>query len=1494
MKNRTILAGFVMLLMVLTTFAVIPASTTAAAAAAEDDVLYIAMQQDVPDYNNYNLGTNSVWKANVIGFGFESLSATDYDLKSVPLLAESWTFDEDTLEIVITLREGVLFHDGTPDDLTDNVEMTADDVVFSYLMAREGTTYSSNIANAFDIDENGIVNETELETCVVATDTYEVTMTMAHPFGQFFSSTLAVPIMPMVVWENYLTTDGIVDVTQSEVDMTWGTGAFYYADGVPNSYRVMKKFDGYWGKDFLTPAGWPTFPKVVDTLHYKIYSSIDTAILALQGGDVDYIAWAVTPGRVPALQSDPNIGLEYMSDSGYFYLAFNMKREPMNNLTFRQAISHLIDKDQIVDVYMGGFGQAGSAAVPPYFGEWFNPAVTKYSFDVAIAAGLLDDAGYTDENADGWRDMPDGSLMEKITLLTPPADYDPIRIRAGQMLATNMRDAGINVEAKPIDFNTLVAKVNTFDYQMLELGWRFTGYTECVSLLFDIYGPLEGSNSWAFWSETNPNPYYSEVGGVSTLADEATQAYADEFLALEEDARASFDTTEQINLVKQGQEIIADAIPCNVLYYRTNVEAHNKVWTNWTVFSGSLINAYCFCVLEYASAGTSGGGAVTTSLSAGLTMSEKVRCGESVAATVKAINNLGAPVSGATVEVTLGSDAISASPLTGTTDADGLFDFEVTGVAAGASTVQVNVTSGTLEASDSAIVLISTLGGLAVQVTPEKTVIAPDEAIDVSLYVTDVNGDPFEGATVSMDPYLLGYGSINPTSIVTDADGMGTMTYTAPADSLLNQHMLVQLAAAVSHPQHTRGNIAVSQIVVYNDAAPSWILTSIDSVTTTALTPTDPTTTITVVLTDELGNAIEGEVLDVEYSNDSRVSSPVFVTPATAADGTTSIDVTMADTGVSGGVRVTIGDMSVPNSIHETVTLTYYDPADEPATPFYGGYIEYDLTKFVEAWGGIHVTAYVFDHEGTPADDVNATVIVPASASGQMMEWDFYEFTPLWEWVGATLTTTADEQSLAATGAMATPMVGRAASFMDYWYGYIPVGVTLVNGTYEMDLYGATVASLDQIADIFVMPGSWCTADFEDDGDWETNEDGGPWALAFYMWGPSLISSSLGYGRAYNIATVTYAIDTPVLQSEGGVYDMTGVHVMVYDETNAPIEGASVQIYQTTSSSGGLQNNDYKVAPSSGRVTTAVITKAAGMANFTVATVAWDTVTGSYTGGLTAVVNPDMFIRARVSGALTVISQTQLVVEPNRDVVSVVPEPITDVRMIGDVVYITAQVLGSDGLPYLNVPVSAVVNIGTAVVPTAASDSEGMATVAVDTSGIEDATAAFLAVSLITGGAPEGGTARVMVALMNEAPEIEITGPAADAEVEGPNATVTGGIFDANGIAEATLVVDGGTPIDLVVTEGSIAIAVSEVLSDLAEGEHTVTISATDSLGISSEAEMSFTLVAAEEAGADLLAWGLAAAGWIVAAVVLVFLVLKMRKPKEPAPAPEAEEEKKE
>jgi len=189
MKGRRILAGFVMISMLLTGLAVMAVPAKAAASAAGDEkTLFVAMQQDLPDFNYWNLASNSVWKANVIAWGFEGLSGIDIDMSYYPLLAESWTYYSGNFTFLIKVRQGVTFHDGTP--------LTADDVVFTFKMLREGTVYTSNIVNAFDIDEDGTVNLTEINAGVIKVDDYTVEMVLPRVYGQFVGVTLGIPIVP--------------------------------------------------------------------------------------------------------------------------------------------------------------------------------------------------------------------------------------------------------------------------------------------------------------------------------------------------------------------------------------------------------------------------------------------------------------------------------------------------------------------------------------------------------------------------------------------------------------------------------------------------------------------------------------------------------------------------------------------------------------------------------------------------------------------------------------------------------------------------------------------------------------------------------------------------------------------------------------------------------------------------------------------------------------------------------------------------------------------------------------------------------------------------------------------------------------------------------------------------------------------------------------------------------------------------------------------------
>ena len=160
MRFKTKIATAIVALMVLGSLAPVIGP---AMAQGENDVWYIAMQQDMPNFNNWDLASNSVWKNYVLGkWCWEGLSGLDPDGNIFPNLAEDWTFDLDTLTTTITLRQGVTFHDGET--------MDADDVLFSFKALRNGGTFSSNIVNAFDTDGDGTVSLDEFDGTISSQD----------------------------------------------------------------------------------------------------------------------------------------------------------------------------------------------------------------------------------------------------------------------------------------------------------------------------------------------------------------------------------------------------------------------------------------------------------------------------------------------------------------------------------------------------------------------------------------------------------------------------------------------------------------------------------------------------------------------------------------------------------------------------------------------------------------------------------------------------------------------------------------------------------------------------------------------------------------------------------------------------------------------------------------------------------------------------------------------------------------------------------------------------------------------------------------------------------------------------------------------------------------------------------------------------------------------------------------------------------------------------
>jgi hypothetical protein len=179
---------------------------------------------------------------------------------------------------------------------------------------------------------------------------------------------------------------------------------------------------------------------------------------------------------------------------------------------------------------------------------------------------------------------------------------------------------------------------------------------------------------------------------------------------------------------------------------------------------------------------------------------------------------------------------------------------------------------------------------------------------------------------------------------------------------------------------------------------------------------------------------------------------------------------------------------------------------------------------------------------------------------------------------------------------------------------------------------------------------------------------------------------------------------------------------------------------------------------------------------------------------------------------------------------------------------------------------------------------------------VPDATKlAYMMLQVKVSGKPYNlALASMVLTLQNHAPAISaalVGTTMAEMEFEeDTNVSLTGWVFDANGLDTVTVKLDSGTAESVPATlTGSFAEQtrdISMLFTSLAVGEHTVTVNATDSLGVSSQTVLTFTVSApAGAAGPDWAAWSLAAVGWAVAVILGVMML--MRRPKKPAPGPE-------
>jgi ABC-type transport system substrate-binding protein len=420
-------------------------------------------------------------------------------LKLIPwLAAEDPIFDKEKNSYTVKLRKA---------KWSDGSEFTADDVVFTGQVIKEFKVprYSSRWRAIKKIE---------------TPDDHTVIFYLKKPSSTFLSRALIAPMVSRKEWEAVAAEakkkeKPLRSLQNYEVKNPLGTGPFVIKAYKSGAYLHMERNPHFFGSG--QHMGGHLLGPYIDGMLFKFYGTSDVAILALKKGNIDMFWWGIQPGYIEDLGHEPNVKVFHNQKSALYYMGFNVRKPPFEDVNLRRAIAIIIDKEFIISRILQGYGTVLHSVVPPGNAFYHNPNVRRYGDGlnhderIKLAYNLLKEKGYTwevppvNENGNvvkgqGIR-LPDGEPMERFTILTPPADYDPRRAFAGLMIQEWLRDMGIPAYARPMAFSALLQQVKgkrdfdafilgygklnldpdyvgTFFYskQDKERGWNMSGY----------------------------------------------------------------------------------------------------------------------------------------------------------------------------------------------------------------------------------------------------------------------------------------------------------------------------------------------------------------------------------------------------------------------------------------------------------------------------------------------------------------------------------------------------------------------------------------------------------------------------------------------------------------------------------------------------------------------------------------------------------------------------------------------------------------------------------------------------------------------------------------------------------------------------------------------------------------------------------------------------------------------------------------------------------
>jgi peptide/nickel transport system substrate-binding protein len=244
-----------------------------------------------------------------------------------------------------------------------------------------------------------------------------------------------------------------------------GTGPFILESWEAGQSITFKRNPDYaWGPPVVDNPSAP----YLDELVYKVVPDAATQVAALKAGEVD-VVFINQPSHVQSLQDEEAVELEEALINSLIYLGFNAQKSPFDEVLVRQALAHAVNKDEIVDVALGGLGQTAFAPLPPTL-PGFDPGLKEYElgYDPERSEELLAEAGFQQTDEGTWE--RDGQILEGLLLTSTRAPNEAV----ATLLQSQFKAIGVPVEIQQLDGKAVMDATTEgqFDLLLWRYGWN--------------------------------------------------------------------------------------------------------------------------------------------------------------------------------------------------------------------------------------------------------------------------------------------------------------------------------------------------------------------------------------------------------------------------------------------------------------------------------------------------------------------------------------------------------------------------------------------------------------------------------------------------------------------------------------------------------------------------------------------------------------------------------------------------------------------------------------------------------------------------------------------------------------------------------------------------------------------------------------------------------------------------------------------------------------